>query len=159
VVYPQGSAIIENFDWTRPLCIAFGRDAPIIELEMAYLVFNTLQTATGIPLRLCSTEDIPDSIINAINLILIGTAEGNPLISEVSPKLMPGKGTILLHDAGDDRQWLLLTGDGEDSVKAAACDFVLRFWNNAKDSISRITGMENGAALGNPTAVYDLFLP
>jgi hypothetical protein len=139
--------------------VAYGPDAPIIELEMAYLVFNTLYAAIGRDLRLSSTDDIPDDLLNEGHLILVGTAEHNPLISAAAPKHAPGKGTILLHDAGQGRQWLLLTGDGPDAVKAAACDYVLRFWMNAKDSCIRITGTEKGAALGNPTAVYDRYLP
>lgn len=159
VEYPQGAAIVETFGYNEPVCVAFGKDCPTIELEMAYQIFNTLQSATGRDLRLCSTEDIPEIYMKNCNLILVGTPETNLLIAKVSPKTTPGKGTILVHEVDASRQWLILTGDKPETVQAAATDFTLRYWKNAKDSAIRITGMEKGAALGNKAAPGDVNLP
>jgi len=159
VEYPQGASVVESLDFRRATCVAFGKGAPVIEMEMAYQVFNTLQSATGREMRLCSTADIPESFMKHGNLILVGTAATNPLIAQSSPKVAAGRGTILLHDAGDDRQWLLLTGDGPDAVRAAATDFVLRYWQNAKDSTIRVSGMEKGAALGDRAVLGEVDLP
>jgi len=144
VEYPQGIWLDNALDWSRPTCVAFGPDAPIVEMEMAYIVFNTLQSATGRTLRLCSTADIPANMLQTGNLILIGTPKSNPLIAQESPKLNPGKGTII-----SSANRLLLTGDSSQPVEAASIDFVLRYWKNAKDSALRVTDMEKGAALGN----------
>jgi hypothetical protein len=132
-------------DWSRPTCVAFGEGAPVIEMEMAYQVYDTLQSAAGREMRLCGTADIPKEMLENGNLVLVGTPGTNSLVSQVSPKLTAGKGTIILHE---DRH-LLLTGDTADGVRAAATEFVLRYWPHAKDSTSRISGLEKGAALGN----------
>jgi hypothetical protein len=52
VDYPQGTSVVEKIDWSKPTCVAFGTGAPIIDTEMAYMVYNTLQSATGRSMRL-----------------------------------------------------------------------------------------------------------
>ena len=159
VEYPQGLDIVKSFDWNKPICVAFGKDSAILELEMAYVAFSTLQSATGRAIRLCSTEDIPASMLKSANLILVGSPTGNPLVAQAAPMLTDGKGTIILQDKGNGRQWLLLAGKTPKDVKAATTDFVLRYWENAKDSTTRISGMEKGAALGNRAVSGDLNPP
>jgi len=129
--------------------VAFGAKNPIVEMEMAYLVRNTLQVVIGQPVRLCAVADIPKDFRG--NLILVGTPESNPLIGK--PQLSD-KATVLLQDGN-----LLLTGKTSDGVRAAATDFVLRYWTNARDSSCRISGLEKGAALGNKAAPGDVNLP
>jgi len=126
---------------------------------MAYLVFNTLQSAAGRKMRLCSTADIPAELIEKGNLILVGTAKSNPLVEKAAPGVEPGKGNVVVHEAGAGRQWLLLTGEDERAVQAAATDFVLRYWKNAKDSLIRVTGTEKGTALGNKAATGEMNPP
>jgi hypothetical protein len=159
VEYPQGPSIVEKIDWSRPLCIAFGADSPVQEMEMAYYLHNTLQSATGVPILLCSTNDIPKDMLEKGNLILAGSAKSNPLVAKVSPQVNPGRGTVILHDAGNGRQWLLLTGDGPRPVEAAEAEIILRYWQTAKDSSIPIAGMEKGAAFGNRDAVGRVWVP
>ena len=158
VGYPQGADIVTKLDYTQPICIAFGTGAPVIEMEMAYQLRNTLQCATGREIRLCAAADIPKSFADTGNLILVGTPASNQLIGMTNPELSD-KGTVTLQDAGSGCQWLYLTGKTSDGVRAAATDFVLRFWRNAKDSSARISGLEKGAALGDKAAPGDVNLP
>ena len=158
VEYPRGADVVTKFDYAKPICIAFGKDCPIVEMEMAYQLRNTLQSAIGRDIRLCAVADIPKSFADTGNLILIGTPESNKLIGMTNPELSD-KGTVILQDVGSGCQWLYLTGKTSDEVRAAATDFVLRFWKNAKDSTSRISGLEKGAALGNKAAPGDVNLP
>jgi len=139
------------------VCVAFGPDAPVVEMEMAYVIANTLQSASGRLIRLCSTADIPADHLQNGSLILVGTKESNPLIAAQSDSLLvnAGKGsvTLLTHkDPAPAKTCLIVTGDKTESVEAAATDFVLRYWQQAKDSICRVTGLEKGAALGNKAA-------
>lgn len=157
VEYPTGLQLLDRLDWTKPVCVAFGPDCPILELEMAYMIANTLQSATGRSIRLCSTPDIPPMTLKAGSVILVGTKESNPLIAAQSGSLLltGGKGSVfyLAHkDAKPAASCLIVTGDKTESVEAAATDFVLRYWLKAKDSVCRITGLEKGAALGNKAA-------
>ena len=158
VDYPQGADVVEKLDYTKPICVAFGKDCPIVEMEMAYQLRNTLQSATGRYVHLCAVTDVPKSFLDTGNLILVGTPASNRLIDMTNSELSD-KGTVILQDAGSGCECLCLTGKTLDGVRAAATDFVLRFWNNAKDSTSRISGLEKGAALGDRAAAGDVNLP
>ena len=151
VDYPQGMEIVTKFDYSRPICVAFGQKQPVIEMEMAIMVRSTLQSSIGQPIRLCAVADIPKDFKGS--LILVGTPDSNPLIAKMNPTLSD-KGSVLLQDGQ-----LLLTGKTSDGVRVAATDFVLRYWNNARDSSCRISGLEEGAALGNKAAPGDVNLP
>lgn len=153
VDYPQGPSVVDEFDWSRPICVVFGADAPVLELEMAYLLFNTLQSATGRAMRLCGSADVSDQRLRHGNLVLVGTPSSNPLIAETRSQVNADKGCVVMHDAGEGRQWLLVTGAASPDVEAAAVDVVMRFWGSAKDSAIRVTGVEEGAALGHRAQV------
>ncbi|MBV9772467.1 MAG: hypothetical protein JO040_00865 [Gemmatimonadetes bacterium] len=153
VVYPQGAASVGGLDWSRPLAVAFGADAPWLEVETAYQVANTLQSATGRPVRLSSTQDLPDSLAARGLVLLVGTAASNPLVARAAVPTQAGKGVVAPWRGPAGEQWLLLTGADKADVQAAEVDLVLRFWKNAKDSALRLTGMERGAALGNRATV------
>jgi hypothetical protein len=153
VAYPQGTDVVRKFDWSRPLAVAFGPDAPALELEMAYIVGNTLQSAMGRAVRISSTADLPDSLLAGGNLILVGTRQTNPMLPAAGGADVAGLGVVRLHETEAGTQWLLFMGETKEAVQAAATDFVLRFWPNAKDAAFRVTGMETGAAFGNRAGV------
>jgi hypothetical protein len=152
VRYPQGAGIVDSVDWTKPIAVAFGKSAPVLEMEMAYTLANTLQSATGNPVYLSSAEDMPDSVIRSpATLVLVGTPSTNPLIS--TPPLAGRSGSVLLTSVTGGGHRLIFTGADKVAIEAAATDFVLRFWPNAKDAAIRIGGMEPGAALGHRAVV------
>jgi hypothetical protein len=163
VTYPQGANVLAQLRWDRPIAVAFGADASVIELEMAYTVAHTLQSATGRYVRLSSVQDLPDSLARNATLVLVGSATSNALVRSVAPasasatvppiagaKPAPEPGVITVRDAPNGQgQWLVLGGRDKGAVQAAAVDFVLRFWPNAKDATLRLAGMEPGNALGH----------
>lgn len=154
VVYPQGLDVVTRFDWvTRPLAVVFGAKAPVLEMEMAYLVANTLQSATGRSVWLSSSADLPDSLKTGGSVIVVGTNASNPLVATPAQYSAGDRGVVRLRDGAGRTQLLLLTGHSTKAVEAAAVDFVLRYWLNAKDSGVRITGMEQGAALGDTARI------
>ena len=159
VDYPQGVDAVNSLDWNRPLAVVFGPDAPVLEMEMAYVLANTLQSATGRPVRLSSTADLPDSLAAAANIFAVGTPGTNPFVRAAARPGAGDKGVVLIHDAGGGRKHVLFTGETPKAVQAAATDFVLRYWPNAKDAAARITGLEEGAALGNRIRVTETDLP
>ena len=160
VRYEPGANIADAIDWSRPLGVAFGGKMPIVEMEMAYILANTLQAATGRPVRLSSAADMPDSILKNGTLFLVGTPTTNPLVAEALGSSRAaavsagkaGQGAVIA-GTGAQSHWLLLTGADKGAVEAAAADFVLRYWPNAKDAALRLSGMERGAALGNKAGV------
>ncbi len=152
VHYPQGLAVVSRIDWRRPLAVAFGDSASVLELESAYQLAHTLQSATGKRVRVSSLADVPDSLVRSGTLIFVGTGPSN---SRINPSgtlahalSKPGVGIVwLTHEPS--RDLLILTGSDAKAVQAAVVEFQLRYWQNAKDAAIRITGMERGAALGN----------
>jgi hypothetical protein len=154
VLYPQGLDIVRQLDWTRPLLVAFGPKAPVLEMEMAYQIAFTLQSATGRQVWLSTTADLPDSLVGKGTLFLVGTAATNPLIGDLPAVRDAGeKGLVWLASEKNTPSRLILTGNSPKAVEAASTDFVLRYWLNAKDAGIRITGMEKGAALGNTVRI------
>ena len=148
VTYTQGAAVVKRLDLSQPLYAAFGAEAPVLEMEMAYLIANTLQAATGRPVRISSTEDLPPAALSSGTLLLVGTARSNPLIKAATEPTAPGHGVVKL-EAGTGQQRWIFTGVDPRAVQAAATDFVLRYWQNAQHAAIRITGKEPGAALGH----------
>jgi hypothetical protein len=152
VSWPQGADVVQRLDFARPLAVTFGDSADKLELESAYQVWGTLQAATGTPVWLSRDGDLPDSLRTRGLVVALGTTGTSALMREAaaaSPTPAgPGHGVVRLDEAGG-HQWLLLTGSDEAAVHAAAADFMLRYWPNAKDAAMRVTGMEPGNALGH----------
>src|SRR5262249_2128476 len=73
VTYAQPVTTLAKLPWTGPITVAWGPDAPVLELESAYLVANSLSAATGTPVSYMSTADLPPSAKNKGMLILVGT--------------------------------------------------------------------------------------
>jgi hypothetical protein len=160
VRYEPGPDVVSSIDWSRPLGVAFGGKMPILEMEMAYVLANTVQSATGRPVRLSAARDMPDSLLANGTLLLVGTPATNLLVAKAlgsaraaqvnaGPK---GRGVVIAGN-GAQSHWLIFTGSDKTAVEAAAADFVLRYWPDAKDAAIRVTGMERGAALGNKAGV------
>lgn len=161
VAYPQGADVVRAVDWVRrPLAVTYGETASVLEVEMAFLLANTLQAATGRPVRVSSARDIPDSLARGGTLLLVGTPATHPLIAATGVAVADTtRGVVATHDAGDGRRWLVLTGADRRAVQAAASDVVLRFWPAAKDAAMRRTGMERGNLLGNRAGVTEVDPP
>ncbi len=152
VFYPQGAEVVGRADWSRSLTVAFGATASVLELESAYQLATTLQSATGRAVRISSVADIPDSISKNGLVILVGTPASNSLISAAdisrAVSARPGTGIITLGES-NGVQVLMLSGENPKAVQAAVVELELRYWPGAKDATMRITGMEKGAALGH----------
>ena len=149
VTYAQGLGVVGTVDWSRPLAVVFGDKTAVLEVEQAYQLGNTLQSATGKAVRICAERDLPDSLARrGTVLLLVGTAATNALIASTNTAVEAGRGTIAHYTTGG-KQWLVLTGADAKGVQAAVVELELRYWPNAKDAALRLVGMERGAALGN----------
>jgi len=157
VSYPQGPDIVDRLDFSWPITVVFAEDkkrekTDSRNVEMAYIVYHTLRAASGKSLYLCPEQDTPSERGDNDSLILIGRREDFERADfQPIPDAHSGdRGTLYLKTFDDGRQWLYLTGDLPKGVEAAAMDFVLRYWKNAKDSAIRRVGMEQGHMLGKP---------
>lgn len=158
VHYPDGSDVLARLDWDRPIAVTFGAKAHWLEMEMAYLLGNTLQAATGRPVRISSADDLLPGHARDGLVIAVGTAGANPLVAEASVAVPAAQGTeatggvVALRTIGG-AQRLVVTGATRQAVEAAAMDLMLRYWPQAKDAALRLTGREPGQLLGHRAGV------
>jgi hypothetical protein len=124
VKYGEGAL---DFDFNRDLAVVYGEQATGWEVESAWLLYQTLESATGRPVKIFQYSDLPDALRESGNLILVGTPASNPLIREAP---LPDKSWVVRQKANR----LIVGGEDEANVNIAAIDFVLRYWKYAKDS-------------------------
>ncbi len=148
VVYAQGLSSVRMIKWERPLAVVFGEKATALEVEDAYQLANTVQSATGRTVRVSAEADLPDSVSRKGTVFLVGTPATSVLVAQTTSPIEEGKGRISLNREGG-REWITLAGADAKGAHAAVVELELRFWPNAKDATIRITGVEKGKALGN----------
>lgn len=132
-----------DFDLNRPLAVVYGDDAPIQDVETASVLVNTIESATGRPVKIYTLKDLPTSERGA--LILVGTVKTNQLIALVNSKIPPNVRNAKQFAArageksGED--WLIFGGADPLEAERAAMDWTIRFWKYAKDSAARRVGL------------------
>jgi hypothetical protein len=156
VTYPRGVGEELKLDLAGACTVVYGHDSPPLELEIANLVHQTLESATGRPVGFYTSRTLPPAIRSSENLILVGTRKSNPLVDELGDKLTTESASFVMRfpARGSSMQWLVLGGDNSDGVEQAAVDFVLRYWRSAKDSATRRIGqlVEKDLAKGADSA-------
>lgn len=111
VTYGDGAL---DFNFNRPLTVVYADDANPTDVEAAWTLFITLESATGRPVRIYQQKDFKQD--KPANVILV----------EVTKTDSP---TVRLEDGK-----LLVTGNSAKQVLAASMDLTLRYWKYAKDS-------------------------
>lgn len=158
VRYEGGAAVVEKIDWRGRIFVTFAPQCPVLELEMAYLVRNTLQAATGRPVYLCQVDMLPKRHSAAGLIVHVASETNSSSRAKQSDDLtLPLSGVVRYQPGTPSR--LIITGRTSEDVQAAATDFVLRYWPNAKDSACRMLALEKGAALGAKAAVGEVNPP
>ncbi|HZZ44796.1 MAG TPA: hypothetical protein VFE58_17800 [Tepidisphaeraceae bacterium] len=117
-----------DLDLTKPTAIVYGDDCPIMELEASWVIYQTLESACGVPVKIFTARELPPSGVT--NLIYIGTAKSLPASTNVPADKqgitrLPGSNT------------LVISGDNSQDAALAAMDYTLRYWKTAKDSACR----------------------
>ncbi|MEO6435122.1 MAG: hypothetical protein ABIP55_05105, partial [Tepidisphaeraceae bacterium] len=136
VAYGEGAL---DYDFNRDLAIVYadGRDAESRwDVESAWLLYQTLESATGRAVRIFQLKDLPAELRKSGNLIVVGMPASHELIGAVQAEIKPqGKSWIARARAGEKRgDWLIVAGDDEASLNLSAIDLALRYWKHAKDS-------------------------
>jgi hypothetical protein len=132
-----------DFNLNRPLAVVYGDNAPIQDVETAFVLVNTIESATGRPVKLYTLKDLPESERSA--LVLIGTAKTNQLIASVNSKIPADVRNAkqfaarIAEKSGED--WLIFGGTDPLEAERAAMDWTIRFWKYAKDSAARRVGL------------------
>ncbi|MBA3631820.1 MAG: hypothetical protein H0W58_03250 [Acidobacteria bacterium] len=132
-----------SFNLNRSLAVVYGDKAPIQDVETAYVLVNTLESATGRPVNIYELKDLPKDERAA--LILVGTVKTNQLINQVFGKipanLSAAKQFVARVSDDSNNDWLILSGADNLEAERAAMDWTIRFWKYAKDSAARRVGL------------------
>ncbi|MCA1639105.1 MAG: hypothetical protein LC768_12365 [Acidobacteria bacterium] len=132
-----------DFNLNRPLAVVYGDDAPIQDVETASVLLNTIESATGRPVKIYTLKDLPASERGA--LVLVGTAKTNQLIASVNSKIPAdvrnAKQFAARASEKSGEDWLIFGGADPLEAERAAMDWTIRFWKYAKDSAARRVGL------------------
>ena len=107
-----------KFDFSKPVTVAYAQKATVLEIETAFALGQTLESATGMPVPILSLEDVPKESLS--HLIFVG-----------SVKDAPARG----------KDWLMVGGKNSREVEDAGMNLILRYWKFAKDSAARRVGL------------------
>ncbi|MEO6237221.1 MAG: hypothetical protein ABIQ52_09500, partial [Vicinamibacterales bacterium] len=140
VDYPGAAGAAIDLDYTKPIRVVYGQNAPVLELESAVLVASTLESASGRPVEIYQLDDLPDSTAPG-TIILVGTAKSHALIARAAGLPSGGSFVQRLDPPGGGRPWVIVGGADSRAVEDAALDYVLRYWRSAKDSAARRIGL------------------
>ncbi len=124
VSYSDGAL---EYDFNREISIVYGKEATGWEVESAWLLYQTLESATGRPVKIFQMNDLPDEVRKSGAIIAVGTPKTNELVGEAK-----GKFWVTRRD-----NTLIVGGDDEANLNVAAIDLVLRYWKYARDSGAR----------------------
>jgi hypothetical protein len=134
VTYGEGAL---DFDFNRPLALVYGDGAPVLELEAAWVLYQTLESATGRPVQIYHLPDLPEDVKRSGAIVAFGTPRSNALLAEGGADLS-AKQFVVRSGKTDSRGPRLLVGGAtpQDALEAAM-DLTLRYWKYAKDSGAR----------------------
>lgn len=126
-----------NYDFNRDIAIVYpdGREKDSRwDVESAWLIYQTLESATGRPVKIFQQKDLPADLAKTGNLIMVQMPGWNGSTQPTKD----GKAYIKREPANTEHgDRLLVCGDDEAALSKAAEDLVLRYWKYAKDSGAR----------------------
>lgn len=137
--YPNGAAKDLDFDFSRPTTVVYGTNSTVLEVETAFAVASTLESATGKPVDAIQTTDWKPK--SGENLILVGTPKSNELITPFEKQVGKIETGCVQRFAQDGKAVLVVTGQDATTVEHSGMDLLLRWWKNAKDSAARKIGL------------------
>ncbi|HYO07897.1 MAG TPA: hypothetical protein VER17_02920 [Tepidisphaeraceae bacterium] len=128
-----------GFNFNRDLAVVYGTDATGWEVESAWLLYQTLESATGRPTKIFQLDQLPPDLRTGGNLVLVGTPKTHRLVEEARQVVEPKDAAWVAalgggSGGGATGSRLIVVGDDEAAVNRAAIDLVLRYWKHAKDS-------------------------
>ena len=100
-------------------------------MESAWLIYQTLESATGRPVKIFQQKDLPEDLKKTGNLIMVQMPNWNGSTQPTKDAKSWVTREPATRDHGDR---LIINGNDEQSLSLAAEDFVLRYWQYAKDA-------------------------
>lgn len=148
VVYPRGVAKEVALNFRKPIVVAYTATSSVLEAETAIAIANTLESATGMPIEALSAENITAEHIEDMTIIAVGTTkqlgaalEQQGLAADTLPQNLKSYVVAFSPEEGHAPRALFIGGNEARDVEDAGMDFLLRYWQHAKDSVSRRVGL------------------
>jgi hypothetical protein len=135
-----------DYDFNRDLAVVFATEptqdpdaGKRWDVESAWMLYQTLESATGRPVKIFAANDLPDELRKKGNLIVVGMTKTHELIQSVKDQIKPESKSWVTRVKANDQHgdWLIVGGDDEATLNLSAIDLTLRYWNSAKDSGAR----------------------
>jgi hypothetical protein len=117
-----------ELDLSKPTAVVYGDDCPVLDLEAAWVIYQSLEAATGVPVQIYTASELPKEGVT--NVIYVGTPKSLPTLPVELPK---GMGITRVPGA----QAVVISGETSKDATAAAMDYTLRYWRTAKDAACR----------------------
>ena len=108
----------QKFRFDMNTTVAYGSNATVLEIETAFAIGETLESATGTIVPIMPLQDVPNDALD--HLIFVGSDKDAPAPSQ---------------------NWLMIGGKDPREVENAGMDLILRYWKYAKDSAARRVGL------------------
>jgi len=108
----------QKFDFSKPVTVAYGKKAAVLEIETAFALGQTLESATGMTVPILPLPEVPKESL--AHLIFVGSVKDAPA---------PESG------------WLTVGGKDSREVEAAGMNLILSYWKFAKDSAAKRVGL------------------
>jgi hypothetical protein len=141
VVYPRGVATELDLPWTNPLAVVYGTNAPVLEVETAIAIANTLESAIGQPVDYWQADTVPTEIWSTHAVILVGALASHPDIARAGVLAGSARAFVVRLAETDASPRLVVGGADSLAVEEAGMDLLLRWWRHAKDSAARRVGL------------------
>jgi hypothetical protein len=127
-------------DGTKPIAVVYGSDAPPLEAETAIAIAETLESASGIQVDAIASREFAGAKKFARTPILVGSQKTNPALKNFQ---VPASetGFIKLSRQQDGKTAVIISGRDSQQIENAGMDFIVSYWQSAKDAAARRSGL------------------
>jgi hypothetical protein len=143
IVYPRGVAKELEWNFSRvPMTVAYDPKATVLEVETAFAIGQTLESATGTVVPIMPLSEVPPE--SRTHLILVGSVKDAAIRALQKDQPFGSKSfvtRVVTPAVSSTEDWLIVGGSDSRGVEDAGMDLLLRYWKFAKDSATRRVGL------------------
>ena len=137
VEYAPNVADALKLDFFQPLAVVYGENATVLEVETAFAIASTLESAIGQPVDAIQFPDLPEATRRDGNVIWVVTAKSEKILTQFEGKLIAPKSGSVTRIGSN----VVVFGEDSRAAEQAGMDLSLRWWRSAKDSAARRVGL------------------
>ena len=135
--YEPNVAEALKLDFSKPFAVVYSDDASVLEVETAFAIASTLESAIGRPVDAIGASDLTEPARKDGNIIWVGTSRSPNFLAPFQHQLPTTKsGSVTRIDRN-----VIVFGEDARATEQAGMDLLLRWWRFAKDSGTRRVGL------------------